>query len=233
MTLCFSSVIGWRFGWSSRVFLIPDLCGEGSVVPVARGWGGGNAPRDPKPNFHGKIEEANALRASGWTLSLLVLSLNRIGLVIISWTRLRPFFNLSWRAGQIKRAAVAAFGPRNLCHFFSFSRRLLFYHNTSGNCAKGRGPVEVLTLTDGLPFQRSRIHICRESWWMMHWRTGNKLINIKRLAWVLTEKCATHWKHGGGGKTHIWYAACYYRVWYLQASGSMWAPTGSWVYVHQ
>ena len=120
MTLCFSSVIGWRFGWSSRVFLIPDLCGEGSVVPVARGWGGGNAPRDPKPNFHGKIEEANALRASGWTLSLLVLSLNRIGLVIISWTRLRPFFNLSWRAGQIKRAAVAAFGPRNLGHFFLF-----------------------------------------------------------------------------------------------------------------
>lgn len=35
---------------------------------------------------------------------------------------------------------------------------------------------------------------------MMHWRTGNKLINIKRLASVLTEKCATHWKHGGGGR---------------------------------
>lgn len=54
----------------------------------------------PKLNFHWEIEEANMPTAR--SPSFLLLSFNRIRLLIILWTGLRPYFNLLWRAVEIR-----------------------------------------------------------------------------------------------------------------------------------
>lgn len=56
----------------------------------------------PKLNFHWEIEEANMPRARCRTPSFLLLSFNRIRLLIILWTSLRPYFNLLWRPVEIR-----------------------------------------------------------------------------------------------------------------------------------
>lgn len=92
---------GWRFFGYNTCVLWCLICG-GSV--------GVRALSCPKLNFHWKIEEANMPRARRWTLSFLLLSFNRIKLLIILWTGPRPYFNLSWRAGEI-RERERCFGP--------------------------------------------------------------------------------------------------------------------------
>lgn len=64
MTLCFFSGSGGDLDWSAWVWW-SLICGGGSDVPV-----GGKTLSSPKPNFHRKIEEANALRALRRTLFL-------------------------------------------------------------------------------------------------------------------------------------------------------------------
>lgn len=70
----------------------------------------------PKPYFQWKIEEGNGLQAWRWTLSLLVLSFNRIKLLIISWTGLRPYLNLSWTAAEIRELWLLLCSPRSQQH---------------------------------------------------------------------------------------------------------------------
>lgn len=133
----------WVFGLNTWV-LWSLICG-GSIVVVV----GMKTLSCPKLSFHWETEEANMLRARCWTLSLLPLSLNCIRLLIILWTGLRPYFNLSWRAGEI-REGECCFGPPDLsralqCADFCFAIALV---------------PAVLTLTDSLPFQQSCTHVC-------------------------------------------------------------------------
>lgn len=117
----------WRpggrfFGYNTWV-LWSLICGGSAAAGV-----GVRTLPCPKLNFHWKIEEANMPRARRWTLSFLLLSFNRIKLLIILWTGLRPYFNLSWRAGEI-RERERCFGPPQLSRARARCR-LLFHYNT-------------------------------------------------------------------------------------------------------
>lgn len=82
------------------------ICGRSIIVVV-----GMKTLSCPKLNFHWEIEEASMPRAKCWTLPLLLLSFNRIRLLIILRSGLRPYFNLSWRAGEIREALLPS--PRS------------------------------------------------------------------------------------------------------------------------
>lgn len=127
---------GWFFfGGGYNTWVLWSLICGGSAAAGA----GVRTLSCPKLNFHWKIEEANMPRARRWTLSFLLLSFNRIKLLIILWTGLRPYFNLSWRAGEIRERG-RCFGPPQLSRALARCR-LLFHYNT-------RAP-----LTADLPFQ--------------------------------------------------------------------------------
>lgn len=88
----------------------PQSVGEASLW--LWGW-----KRSPAPNSI-STERLKRLPCPGQRAELSLffqppLSFNRIRLLIILWTSLTPYFNLSWRAGEI-REGECCFGPSDL-----------------------------------------------------------------------------------------------------------------------
>lgn len=107
-------VLAEVFGLSTWVWW-SLICGGGIAVPVEGGGGEGHTPA-PNPI---STERLRRLTCSGQGAELflfLVLSFNRIRLLIISWTSLRPYFNLSWRAGEIRALWLLLWSPGSRRH---------------------------------------------------------------------------------------------------------------------
>lgn len=115
MTLCFSSGIGWGFWIEHMGVMVPDLWRRHCCACGGGRRGGGHSPA-PNPISTERLKRLTCSGQGAELFLFLVLSFNRIRLLIISRTSLRPYFNLSWRAGEIRALWLLLCSPGSRRH---------------------------------------------------------------------------------------------------------------------